>query len=1422
MGDDSLIPWSRTWTRTDSRPVHWFDRDFTSPDQRTLAQWADEPLLVLVGQGGAGKSTEIGTEHRRIGDASILIEARKSDLGTVRDLIDGFLNRGLPDPLVVWIDGLDEAQDPVDVLKETSGAIKARLGLKNSECSVHYRIATRPLRWDQRWMISFQTVPPTQTPPTPVIIELEALTPEQLGEACESREVPTEAFTDELVRTRLDSSARQPVMLRMLLDQYKEEQRLPDSSGELYERLVTRDIDSAIQREFGRHPPTSLRKQARQALGFIALATVFTAKPSFRLRSSESKDDALNLGDHLRSLSPSDNSAVRQVIESLSDLVTSQRDGRMRFSHRSIEEYLASRTLADSTLTDDDLYRKLTVEDHVAPHLVGVCSWLVQRRHGLKDRVARNPVVALQSDPELFTPEHHARELVRQLDRQEVLTSTYGIADILRRIDRDARQRVIQEILSESVPQIRSGHVALLVARMGRHKDLAPAIMKWVLHKAVPFELRAEALHSLAQLDKPRAVQAARQVTQDTGVTRASSDLWRNACATLAEFDPSLTSQEFFGLLESLGSSEAYVSSSRLIKDFRAPLEDRGWLTDTLEWLTTLSEEDSEALDILDLGDVVWEWFLPLLQREDESARRLVVRLLETRATQYLQVYDGNARYQTPAYGPLLVDALLEYWTPKNKYHLHRLRWLFASHWRQVLTRLVETTSETVRGNAASALYHSLELDDVEQTSTVFEAIASRTPSEREYLEGFFPQLYGSSKFDEETQAAMAPPRDTEEPSAGREDLPDPIHAIQTHLERDPHGAHQIWPWIYLELGRPRGSRRWEYFQAHNIQRLVNWPHLDHATQNQVMNMAFQALHHEPPDSPLASLLQTGKTNLHHQASAALMSILQCGAFVQSELPDTVWRTWLPLTLAGVGPSNVSSTCDNTHDDNSTTTTDADRQALAEALTYAMDHHPDTTKAALTHILAKSPNQHVTRAVLEHMVAGRESHGAAYARVLRSVLDSHIDSVQAPKLLFQALPLLGSGAMIRPWLHNLRTTTPQQSSAQALFLGVFLQMGGEEDLEPFKDDILARPRLLADAIGHAASSDELGRSATRRANKNWQPWYRRAPRDFLGVVLYLVFQARYGASPNHEPSEVAELIIFASSTLWSLLGDGLPSRARPYDPGDVLKIIEPLCDLAPDDSDLRRLKTSARQQYVRSHWQEPSLDQLLEWSQAPEDVVASLRGALERVNKQRPDVLAQVLGHSSVSDMICDVICKAASDVIERFAHRLAGGQENDFTDLLDLSIAPRIAWLGWTTQPQSRGGLSEGGTAGQQRGGTGSRDLVIRHEEQRLAVVEALVLNAVRTDRIRTHRDKLVNEYDPLTVQHYVLLVYYTGTTKGFHDFADRYATSEVHDNGGDTLAPSTLELDHPEAMRVLIETREGKTIHHMLLDVSLGRDAS
>ena len=156
--------------------------------------------------------------------------------------------------------------------------------------------------------------------------------------------------------------------------------------------------------------------------------------------------------------------------------------------------------------------------------------------------------------------------------------------------------------------------------------------------------------------------------------------------------------------------------------------------------------------------------------------------------------------------------------------------------------------------------------------------------------------------------------------------------------------------------------------------------------------------------------------------------------------------------------------------------------------------------------------------------------------------------------------------------------------------------------------------------------------------------------------------------------------------------------------------------------------------------------------------------------------------------------------------------------DFVVSFVGMQLDLHGWTAQEQARGGLANTEDA-VETGTPGSRDWIICHGLQEIAICEAMRLRAVEKGKIDEHVRKLVERYNPTGTSASVVVVYFEGVT--FSSFADGYrdAVARV------TLADATLDASAPfidlghdkiRAFRVQVHTESQRaTQDHVLVHV-------
>ncbi|MFW5794783.1 MAG: hypothetical protein ACOCV1_04790 [Bacillota bacterium] len=99
--------------------------------------------------------------------------------------------------------------------------------------------------------------------------------------------------------------------------------------------------------------------------------------------------------------------------------------------------------------------------------------------------------------------------------------------------------------------------------------------------------------------------------------------------------------------------------------------------------------------------------------------------------------------------------------------------------------------------------------------------------------------------------------------------------------------------------------------------------------------------------------------------------------------------------------------------------------------------------------------------------------------------------------------------------------------------------------------------------------------------------------------------------------------------------------------------------------------------------------------------------------------------------------------------------EEDKFNDIITSLLKMKISSWNWQISDQSRGGFSANYTKGQERGGVGERDIVIRNKEgSNITIIEAFRLKSVNQNKIKEHLTKIF-DYDQIGLQQLYLLIY-------------------------------------------------------------------
>ena len=394
-----------------STPVARTCTEISTGEAQPLSAYQSVPACVLLGDPGAGKTTEFRTEHRRLGDVAAYVKARDFihlDLDSHPEWKDRTL----------FIDGLDEMR---------AGATDARIPLDEIRNRLDrlgrpsFRISCREADWlgpnDRR---SLEAVSPDSTIRVLLLDQLSLravrdLLAEEIGVD------NAEAFKDEAEGRGLGAMLRNPQTLKLLTKAVGPGGTWPDSRLETLE-LACRNLATECNdehRHAGRRHPTEV---ILDAAGHLCALLMLCGFEGYELASGTA-DSGVNglvplddLGD--MSLVPS-----REVLRAAlaTNLFRPEGETGRVPSHRLVAEFLAGRCLAE--LIERGLPARRVValmtgpsDGRVVTALRGLSAWLAAHPgEARRQLIDADPVgVGLYGDIGAFTL-HDRERMLRSL-----------------------------------------------------------------------------------------------------------------------------------------------------------------------------------------------------------------------------------------------------------------------------------------------------------------------------------------------------------------------------------------------------------------------------------------------------------------------------------------------------------------------------------------------------------------------------------------------------------------------------------------------------------------------------------------------------------------------------------------------------------------------------------------------------------------------------------------------------------------------------------------------------------------------------------------------------------------------------------------------------------------------------------------------
>jgi hypothetical protein len=470
--------------------------------------------LILLGAPGLGKTSEIHLEAQNniaSGEAADVVSlGRLTGIDELESLIT---SKGKRPELqaVTWsifLDGLDESLSQIAESHEAVSAVFRGLSALKELSSVRLRLTCRTAGWPPLLEAALKEVWGTSGTQ---VYELQELSEDDIKLA--ASELPperTEAFLSQIRGREVDTLARRPVTLNMLLDVFEQHSELPFQRAQLYREALLISIESSSKnrRELQLDVHSQLMVAAR-----IAAASVFSNSTEIAtgMRAVPEVGRVVAISEIAGGYEPAAEGSfpvgeveLHQAL--LTSLFASVGESVFAWSHQTFAEFLTAYYLVERKLTTKSILDLLRSAEggRIPPQLREVSAWLASLDVGVFTALAEsNPDMLLSSDVASASPK--AREtLVRGLllgfDRVEL--HDFDISNRFR-YDRLGHAHLAEQLLPYIIDRSRNVVVrraAIDIAEANGGLGLESVLADIALSPTEDLHIRAQAVAAISKV----------------------------------------------------------------------------------------------------------------------------------------------------------------------------------------------------------------------------------------------------------------------------------------------------------------------------------------------------------------------------------------------------------------------------------------------------------------------------------------------------------------------------------------------------------------------------------------------------------------------------------------------------------------------------------------------------------------------------------------------------------------------------------------------------------------------------------------------------------------------------------------------------------------------------------------------------------
>lgn len=513
-------PWTRYWCPPDSiisltdggyltNPTS-FTGQIENKDLKRFDQIADTQCLVLLGEPGIGKSTALETEYSD-SENSLLVKVISVSSSDTRFIQEVFQNK----KTLSWresgegafeliLDGLDEAMSSIHGLSELLVQELSRLPLDRLRLRIACRTAVWPQLLEGKLRALFDDSNLAK-------YELAPLAKEDVRVAIEA-EVPSVAdhFIEEVDRVEAVSLAIQPITLQMLINIYRQDQQLPATKREVFERgLQHLSQETPERRSSQPHHVAGLDRF--NVASRIAAITVFSYRYAIFTGADVGKipEGAITIPELLTGLEDGqgiNEESVRQTLNS--GLFSSRGDELLGFAHMTYAEFLAAEFLDRQQVPTQQamclLRHPTDPSGRIVPQLSDTAAWLATMNSGVFSAILENdPHMLLASDLQSLGKNSRRKlvdRLLMLLDNESLDLDTWVVYKHFPKLNHPGLAEQLKPYINQAGEKRRVRSVAIDIAEACEIRELQEDLLRVTLDTDEPYWLRTNAAHAVVRI----------------------------------------------------------------------------------------------------------------------------------------------------------------------------------------------------------------------------------------------------------------------------------------------------------------------------------------------------------------------------------------------------------------------------------------------------------------------------------------------------------------------------------------------------------------------------------------------------------------------------------------------------------------------------------------------------------------------------------------------------------------------------------------------------------------------------------------------------------------------------------------------------------------------------------------------------------